>query len=350
MSFGPTIRSKQVRDAARQAVAQKVITQEDADAVWWLYCHARDNQLSNGTIGKLIGYDSTTVSRVYNLTYNGGKVGPIAEKIRDLQRDLELEAERSKYGDTGFIETSLSKAIFETCDAARFSQTMATIWGESQTGKSEALKRYTALNNHGRTRYLEVCEAMSPFGFLRALAETCQTNTSGNNWAVWKNLVENLTPNTLLIIDEVHQPFSTGKYNTGAKIIETARGIFNKVGCGVVLCGTNALRDELNIGRLKNVFTQTRKRGVIRVQCPDVLPLRDIWKFTAAHGLQQPKPKTAEHELVNRIRKTNGISELTKYLKAGAALAANQKQPYAWKHFIESHDIHQKYASEGWWN
>jgi len=346
--MGPTTRQKTVRQAHKDALDQGLVTAKDAEAIWWLYCLAKEQQLSNATVAAMIGFDTSNIGRIYTLTYNGGKVGKVVERIKELQKDQALEDERKSYGEVGFIQTKLSKAIFETCDAARLSQTIALVYGDPQTGKTEALKRYASLNKT-RTVYLEVCEAMSPSGFLRALATGCGAITAGSNWQIWQSLIGSINPNTLIIVDEVHQPFSTGKFNTGSKIIEHLRGLFNAVGCGVVLCGTNTLRDELFRGRLAAVFEQTRKRGVIKVQCPNAMPLPDVWKFVQAYGLSRPKPKTPEYELINRIRKGNGISELTKYLKAGKRMATKQGVQYDWNHFQVAHDIHQKYANEGWW-
>lgn len=340
-----------IRQAHKEKIDQGIVSEETANLVWWLYNLAIENSWSNTTIGKKLGIDPSNISRLYDLSYNDGKISERwVNAITDLQRNIKLEEERSKYGDVGFIRTRMSDAISEMCDAARISQTMAMVWGETQTGKTAALKRYAQLNNHGMTRYLSVVEDMSNFGFLRALAEACGSNTSGNNWAVHKSLTDNLTPNMLLIVDEVHEPFSTGKVKTATRIIETLRGIHDSVGCGVVICGTNTLRDELSRGKLKDVLKQAYKRGIIKVQCPDILPLRDVWKFSTAYGLERPKPGTREHTLVKQVNESNGIGMLTKYLKAGAGLAANSNQAYSWKHFVDAHNLHQKYAHEGWWN
>ena len=347
--MGPTTSPRAMQDAHINKLGLGIVPRDHSDAVKWLYDYAVSNKLSNEDVGRKIGYDTSNISRIYMLDYNNGKVGKVVDAIKKLQIEVEIEHERAKYGDIGFIETKLSKAIADACYAARVSQTMAMISGESQTGKTAALKQVAGQSRHGPTYYIEINEAMSKYGFLRELAEVCNVPRVSNNYHVYKSIIEAISPNALLIADEVHQPFSTGKYRTGAQIIELLRGIFNTVGCGVVMCGTNALRDEIAVGRLSKVLAQTRKRGIIKVQCPDVLPLSDIWKFTSAYGLPRPVVGSPEYELISRINRTNGISEVTKYLKAGLGLAATDAKTYDWGYFIEAHDNHQRFATAGWW-
>ncbi len=341
--------SRDIKLAHKNALDQGLITEATAALVWWLYSKTQVNGWSNATVGKKLGLHAVTIARVFDLSYNSGQISDkIVAKISNFRRTEAVDEEQRKYGDAGFIETRMSAAIFEMCDAARISQTMAFVWGESQTGKSAALKRYTELNAH-LTIYLSVVVEMTHSGFVRALSEACGGTTTGNCWAVRKSLIKNLTANMLLVIDEVHEPFSTGKLSTGTQIIECLRGIHDQVGCGIVLCGTNVLQDEISRGQMSKVLRQASKRGIIKVQCPDVMPLADVWKFAASYGLERPSNGSREYDLVKKVNKSNGIGMLTKYFKAGSGLAANADQTYCWQHFVDAHLLHQKFAADGWW-
>jgi DNA transposition AAA+ family ATPase len=335
---GPKIRATEIKRSHMAAIEAGDVTQAQADLVYWLYCYAADNNMQNGTVADRIGYDPSNISRIYKCTYTGNWE-KVCEAIEKAKADIELSDERRKYGEAGFVETTISRAIFEVCEATRMNQEISQVWGESQTGKSEALKRYTQLNNHGRTRYIELESGMSHQGFLRYVAEACNAPLTGDVCTLKRAIKNAITENTLLIFDEIHKPLLASGPSTKIKIMDSIRDLNDKVKCGIILCGTNTLRTEFTVGSIKDVLKQMDKRGVIKCKCPDVLPVSDVWSFAASYGLDRPSQKSTEAVIAARVNRTNGIGILIKFLRAGREYAGKRREPYGWQHFVEAHDI-----------
>lgn len=350
MNHGPKQKPDYIRKMHDLALREGQATAEEAELIFWLYSHACDKGLNNTEVAKLTDINESNISRIYELTYNSGKLGDrnIA-KIQRLKDDVEVELERDLYGKAGFVETSLSEGIFQACHGCRVSQEISQIWGEPQTGKSESLKRYTHLNNSGRTRYIELKSGMSHRHFMQYTAACCNAPTSGDVGVLRRAINRVIGPNTLLIFDELHKPILHAGKNTRLKIMDSIRDFNDEIGCGVMICGTNTLRDEITQGHMKAFLDQLNRRGVIKVQCPDMLELSDLWKFAASYGLPQPKPRTEEHSLCEKIRRENGIGVFTKFLKNGMKYAKGKKARYTWRHFVASHDIIVKRNHPGWW-
>ncbi|QBG47844.1 hypothetical protein EGM51_10730 [Verrucomicrobia bacterium S94] len=349
MNNGPKQKPDYIRKMHNIAMRDYGVSEADAELVFWLYSYACDKGLNNTEVARLTGIDASNITRIYELTYNGGKLGKeVLGKIQRTKDDAEVELERELYGHAGFVETRLSKGIFEACHACRVSQEISQIWGEPQTGKSEALKRYAQLNNSGRTRYIELKSGMSHRHFMQYVAECCHVSTSGDVNVLRHAINRVLTPNTLLIFDELHKPILHATKGTRLKIMDSIRDFNDEIGCGIMICGTNTLRDEITQGNMKDFLDQLNRRGVIKVQCPDTLPLPDLWRFAASYGLPQPKAGTTEHQLCQRIIRNNGIGVFSKFLKNGMKYAKNQKERYGWKHFISAHDIIVKRNRPGW--
>ncbi len=347
MKAGPTLKANEVQRAHKLALKEGRVTLEQAESIYWLYTFAVEKGLSNARVETLLGY-KTSVSRIYKLEYEA-KLDNICTKIDTLRSDQEIIEERLKFGENTFVENKIWTAIEDTCHSARISQTIASIWGDSQTGKSECLKRVAQLNPM-RTTYIELDSGMTFREFLQLVARRLNSPHSGCIGSIRQGIYEALTPQSLLIFDELHKPLIASGKTTKIKIVEAIRDFHDKAGCGVVICGTNTLRDEFTSGMIAGVLKQTYKRGVIKVQCPPVLPLKEIWKFSDSYDLPRPAKGSDEHKLVQRINTVNGIGMLTKYLRDGSRLAANRKTKYTWKHFIETHDILLRYSHDGWWN
>lgn len=347
---GPTIKAEEVQKAHRAALKTGSIDKEQADLIWWLYEFAWRNKLSNGRVQTMLGY-KTDITRVYKLTY-GASLDNICAAIVRIRENQVIIEERRQYGDERFIENVLWDAVWDTCHAARVTQTIAGIWGEPQTGKSESLKE-VARRKPDTTTYIEIDSGMTFKEFLQLVAHKLGASETGSIGRIRQAIYERLNPEHLLIFDEVHQVFLTCGKGTRLKILETIRSFHDKCPggkMGIVICGTNTLRDEFTTGLIEGVLAQTYKRGIIKVQCPDVLPMREVWKFTESFHLSRPVKGSDEYRLVEKINKENGIGMFTQYLRDGAGYAAARKEKYCWQHFIDVRDGTVRYSQPGWWN
>ena len=100
----------------------------------------------------------------------------------------------------------------------------------------------------------------------------------------------------------------------------------------MVLCMTNIGRDEIERGKLSPVLKQLSRRGVIKLQLPDMAPESDF-HLIAKKAFSLEKPEGDVLEIVRTIRHNNGIGVYCHYLKIGARIAKNAGEDFAWDHF-----------------
>jgi DNA transposition AAA+ family ATPase len=312
--------------------ATNKLPERDRDAVRWLFFHSIENGITMKGAAEAIRYSSTTVYRLCKGEYDGD-VGKVAEAIAGYRRIAE---ERSTLVSESFVETATAKRIFQICDAASLYQIIAAIYGDSQTGKTTALEEYTRRHNHGATKLIRLPAAAGVQMMIRTFAEACQISPRSSFEALRKRVLKAIDANTLVIIDELHQAFSTYHSNSRIACLEIIREIHDRTGCGMVLCGTNIARDEIQDGPHKRLLEQINRRGVFKLQLPQYATIDDRNAIAKHYGL--PVAKGDAKHLVDRIIKSNGLKAYVTYLKAAARLANRRKLDVNWDHFIAAHD------------
>ena len=139
--------------------------------------------------------------------------------------------------------------------------------------------------------------------------------------------------NTLLIIDELHELVMSGGKGTAMKVVEWIREIWDNSGCGMVLCGTRSLEDDLiNDARMKGWLVQIDQRCQRVMNLPTRIPREDIELAARAYGIGG---STACVEgILSNIR----MNRLTSCLALTASWCAGnntskQKHPLNWESF-----------------
>jgi DNA transposition AAA+ family ATPase len=117
--------------------------------------------------------------------------------------------------------------------------------------------------------------------------------------------------------------------------------IYEEVNCGIVLCGTNVFRDEVEKGKQKGILEQTKRRGMVPLQLPSMLPRADMDTIAAAYGL--PSAPDFIHQIRTEMIRKLGLRSYTNHLRAAGKLAYNNHQEFSWDHFVKAHDIMAKY-------
>lgn len=235
-----------------------------------------------------------------------------------------------------FVETSTAKKIWQICDAAGTYQIIATIYGESQTGKTKALEEYHR-RHPDRTRLIPMPVKATFAQVVRDIAAKLGIGISRHSIErIRKEIIKALNPDMLIIIDELHQPFETYTPEHRIPCIEYIREIYDRVGCGMVLCGTNVARDEINGGPHKRLLAQISRRGVFKLQIPDHATIEDR-NAIARHFRLAPAAGEAR-KLVDYIIRGYGLKAYITYLRAGARLAERRSQPIAWDHVLAAHE------------
>lgn len=250
-----------VKAALDRLVETSKLNNEDRDLVWWFYCYSMDSKWRLQDSADAIGTSPTTVHRLFNGTY-GASYDGIVEAVARFKK---VADERAKRKQIGFVETSAWQKITRVCNAALYDNMPAFIYGASQIGKTECLKEFARRNNHGTTRYVRMPSSPSFQYFLKIVAEACYISPRQQQDVLRRRIMDALDSRNLLVIDEVHQAMCTASELAARKVIEFLREIYDRTGCGIVLCGTKVFRDEFEAGRQKLIFDQFRRRGMLEL-------------------------------------------------------------------------------------
>lgn len=324
----------EVKPMLRERVEKGSITQEQSDLIWWFFVLCKENDWNLAEAGRELGYESgSTIWHLFHGTY-GAKVDTI---INHIQRYRKTYEERAAYRNIQFIQTTVAKRIFEVCHAALISQSIAFIYGESQIGKTQALKEYARQNNHGQTKYVRLPACAGVQLVAKEVAKACyvSSNTCFDN--LRGSILDAIDGHTLVLIDEAHQSFMSYQKSSQTKVYEFLREIQERTECGMVFCGTKVLRDELLFGKLSQMLKQFERRGIVQVMLPDTPPKRDLDAIAKAFGLEPATDNALE--VVKDMIHRSGLGKYIKFLQAATRMAAKQQKKLTWDHFVTAHDI-----------
>jgi len=323
-------------DTVKTCLARLVQTGElDADGeglVWWFYCHARESKWRLRDAGAAINRDATTVHRLFNGSYGAG----YANLIDEIRRYKRIADERGKRRDIGFIETSAWAKINAVCRNALYDSMPAFIYGASQIGKTACLKEYARRNNHGQTKYIRMPAAPTFQFAVKTVADACFISTRQNMDVTRRRIMDAVDDRTLVIIDEFHQCMSTTSDLIARKVVEFLREVYDRTGCGIVLCGTRVFRHEFERGRQALIFDQFRRRGMLELTLPDTPPKSDIIRIAKAFDL--PAPDGQVLDAVKSMLQESGVGKYIKYLQYAHGLATTRKEPLTWDHFTKAYN------------
>jgi DNA transposition AAA+ family ATPase len=313
--------------------ATKDLPEDQRDAIRWLFFYCVENDISMGDAADAIRRDRTTVYRVMRGEY-GAKLDQIVEAIQSYRK---LCMERSTIAQAEFIETTTARKIWKICDSALVYNSIAFIYGDSQIGKTCALEEYARRNNHGQTKYIRLPASAGVQLMMKEFAEACALSRNCCFEKLRERVLSALDRNHLVIVDEIHQTFAS--YHSRARIscLEVLREIHDRSNCGMVLCGTNVFREELQTGLHKKLLDQLRRRGIFELQLSAKPPKSDVRAIAATFGLEEPDPEAAQ--LVDDILGKHGLGKLIRFMQAGSRMARKQGRPLSWKHFVSAHDI-----------
>lgn len=328
--------------------------QEDQRSLMrWLFAFAKDQEWGWEELEQKTGINTTTLSRIWNDTYRypkfelvkddkgkviGKRAHPRANERVSLDsiceriaRFKELAEDRAYAHKLPFIETSVFKRIDKVCREALVMQAIAFIYGESQIGKSESLKEHARRNDHGQTTYVLMPASAGVQAMMHTIAKACHISVR-TSFEQLRERVENYLDGTkLLIIDEVHECFVSYQRSSMARCLSVLRQLQEASQCGLVLCGTNVFRHELEQGEFSQSLKQLRKRGIWELQLENYPSARDLQLIADHYKLPAPKGEAAE--LVTWISKEMGLGQYTKFMARAAQLAAKNGKRFAWEHF-----------------
>lgn len=322
----------------RFGVAGDVVNRATADLpddqrseIRWLHAHATEKNLNLAEVAEKIRYDESTISRVFHGKYEG-KLANVAKEIRDYRL---IHEERSKSKKIAFVTTELAEKIWKLCGMAVEYQRISFIFGDTQIGKSEALLKFRDDHNHGSTIYVSMPTGGALGNFLAALARALRIPVELKDKELIRRILLAFDDRMLLIVDEAHQCF-LGRYpKAGARTIEFIRELFDARKCGVVICGTNVFREEMETGVSAGVLKQTKRRRLMAMQLPGTPSAKDLNAFAAAFHL--PPARGEALVLQTEVIREEALGFWITLLRMAAKLAAGERKPLNWQHVIEAH-------------
>ena len=314
--------------------------QDAREALRWFFYYCIENEITRPKAAELVKSDQSTLFRVYTGTYTDPKGRSIlpAKLVKNIQSFRRIEEKRSSLGDVPFVATPTAKKIWQICDLVTASNRVGFIWGDSQTGKTTALLEYKRRHNHGATKYIRVEPSSGTHEIIRQVARECALSERANHDALKHRVIRAIDRNTLLIVDEIHELSFTYRHRSKLSCFELLRWIHDQSHCGMIICGTNIGRDDLKIGKDKDLLDQFTRRGIFSVQLgaqPTPADLKAIFK--QAFDLEYPSGEPLE--LIKAVNQHQGLTAVTEYLRFATRLAKKADQPLRWEHFCKAHKI-----------
>ena len=311
--------------------ATETLDAESARTIRWLHSYYFDNNLGLEATAAAIGYDASTLSRVFHGRYNGS----IPDVVKAILRFRDIYEERQSVNRAPFIKTALYCEIEECCQLALTYQKMVHLYGESQVGKTSCLRHYAETHNHGETVMVEMPVGGSLSHFMDVLAPKVRVNKHRDG-GLAISLLRSLGPNNLLIVDEASRALQARAYGgKSLKTLDFIRALHDTSGCGVVLCGTNVFRDQMADRGLEKFLNQLNRRCLLRRQLPDKPSLADLNAFARHYQLEPAMGEARKLQMA--VIAEHGLGVWLTTLTSASRKATKEKKPLTWDHVLKAH-------------
>ena len=301
-------------------------------AIRRLHAHYMENDLTIDETAKLIGYTGAVISQLFRGKYDGA----LDNVVKEIESFFDLQDRRNQGRALAFIETHLTRRIWNVCSAALEFQKIAFIFGDTQVGKTEALKAYATAHNHGSTIYVSMPTGGALGPFLNKMAEVLRIPQNLNSSKLRERIIRSFDDRMLLIVDEAHRCVSeTSQSRHPVQTIEFIREMFDETQCGVVICATNVFRDAMEAGAVSKILRQIKRRRLCALQLPNTPTQSDLTTFAAAYGL--PASTGAARELEKRMIEDEALGMWLLLLRMASKIASQRKRAMTWNDVISAH-------------
>jgi DNA transposition AAA+ family ATPase len=308
---------------------------DQRSALRWLHAHASEKNMTLAQVASNLRrndgspYSANTLYKALTGRH-GADMDNIARAIQDYRKFTE---EHQRIDRKRFHKIRVVQEIFERCDLARDYKRFSFIFGEPQIGKTYALEEYTRTHNHGETIYVRLPSGGDYTSLLEEFALALRISVSQKPKEIARRVRRCFSPKMLLILDEGHQLFVNGIQK---KSVEFIREIYDRCKCGVVLCGTKVLQDEMQRGKHKELLKQLNLRGIGKgVLLPDRPYKSDLNLIAKSYNLAPPEGRALAIE--SEVIRTDGLGFWCTIMECGDQIAANRKQKFKWDHVIDAH-------------
>jgi len=336
------------------------------DLRWWFrYAHV-EKRLSQSEAALQLGVDSGTYSKVFRGAYTGTGgilLAPPAKMLSRIRVTREQEKTNTAELNKGRVLTPTVDEIHQVCRKAWRDRQIAIIFGESHIGKTEALVWFRDENNHGATLYVDLQGVMGVQDVYRAFARALKISADVPMAKLMPRVLAAIDRTNLVIVDEFHHITYAYRKGSSNVMVNAIKSIKDRTGCAMVICATNVARDEFTEGTGKEakLLKQLWRRGVIKLQLADALPVADVRAFATAYGLDFPAAPDAGDDTWKALRAGHagfagldvcehaayhdGVLALVSLLRDAGALAKKRGRELSWKHVNDVQAIYDRRAA-----
>ncbi len=187
------------------------------------------------------------------------------------------------------IATSVVAGCRAVCAAAYAAREVGMVWGPTQCGKTTALEQCCRENE--AYRMFRFPATAGTGALAEEVAQAYGVLAAGAGFRENRRRIMEAARDTLLIADEVHEAFTAHGHGAAVREIEFLREIHDRSGCGVVLCGTDAMPRGMNGGQFAPVLRQTLERGLVRKAFGGRPAWRDVVAAAKHHGIGETLPE-----------------------------------------------------------
>ncbi|ODU25022.1 MAG: hypothetical protein ABS95_01195 [Verrucomicrobia bacterium SCN 57-15] len=263
---------------------------EQAKALKWAEQYCRLRNLSTEEFGALLvqpgprgsTYSGDSVYAAFTGRREVGSLERFCAAVHTLRKRVEETKTRSSFP---FVETGMTRKVFEACRVAMEKRRIVFVFGETQTGKSRSLNEF-AVQNPESVRLIMMPTKPTLTELLHQFAVALGIPVNSTKAAIRRTIFDRFDENTLLIVDECERCVERA-YGTDA--LDFLREVYERCKCGIVLAGAMNLRNAVrSIYTLKKLWL----RGYRPVSLPDRPGRKALDCFARAVGLEPAADKT----------------------------------------------------------
>lgn len=349
-----------------EAGIQKNAPEYQEDLRWW-FRYTGEKRMNQAEAARTLGVDGSTYNRVFRGEYKNAQklvLAPPAKMLSRIRVTRHQERENAAEINKGRVMTPTVAEIHLVCRKAWADRQIALIWGESHTGKTEALKWFRDENNHGSTLYVDLQRCLGVQDVYRAFADALRISRDVPIAKLMPRVFAAIDRSNLVIVDEFHHITYAYQKAGSNRMVNALKAIKDFTTCAMVICATNVARDEFTegVGHEAKLLKQLWRRGVIKFQLADALPVGDVRAFAAAYGLDFPEAPEKGADTWKRLRAENpdfagmnvcehsayecGVLHLVTVFKDGARLAEKRGRPVQWKDVNAAQEIYDRRAAK----
>jgi hypothetical protein len=274
---------------APEVIAQacRELPEDKRKALLWAEQFCRTRNLSTEEFGAMLKkpgprggtYSADSVQAAFSGRREVGSLDRFCEAVHTLRKRVEETKTRSAFP---FVETGMTRKVFEACRSAQEKRRIVFVFGETQTGKSRSLNEFAAQNPE-TVRIIMMPTKPTLSELYREFAVRLGIPVNATKATIRRTIFDRFDENTLLIVDECERCVERA-YGTDA--LDFLRELYERRKCGIVLAGAMNLRNAL-----RSIYTLRKLwlRGYRPVQLPDRPGRRALDAFARAIGLE-PAP------------------------------------------------------------